>query len=648
MIALVALSAWACSESPGADADPSSLDTRTASRDAGSSEPPIERPLDAARPDAAAGDGCALGSEAVCDDLGDDDCDGYVDCDDPDCAASFPCSGPASELVGHDTAGRLSYAVDDGGNTLVDFSFAGYRGGGVAIPDVPEAGRIAPDGDDDDDSERIRAALAALAALPLDRNGYHGALVLSAGSYEIDSPIDVTTSGVVIRGEGAGRAGTLIIDRQRPSLATTEVHTFRVRGSYLRNAVAASDIVDDAVPVGARTVHVDALGDLAAGADVVVMVRPTAAWVDAIRMTGIWDPASFVFRWERRILEVDVSSRAVTFDRPVTSRIDRGRGFATAVIARVVEDPRVRSIGFEDLTFVSTYRPAQRDASGFPNDQLHAWFAIDLADVADAFVRRTVGFFYRKGLVRIRGQSSARVTIEDAAMIDTIGGDTPATHVGGEKYAFDLSGNETLVQRSYARFARHSFVMNGLRSGNVVLDSLSEEGHLADEPHQTWGHGSLFDNVYSDSMLKLNRVDGHVHGQRAAWSVLWNCVSESSRSWEPEIWLDDAPGGLGRNYAIGCSAIGAGMGIATPSPPPDGRGDPSWLESEGVPVAPRSLYLTQLRDRRGYDAVRAVTSPLQRIGTREEIFDDLRARFGAVAERGSPTELGWMPEHFVW
>ena len=53
--------------------------------------------------------------------------------------------------------GRLAYTADADGNRVIDFSHAGYGGGGAAIPFVPAKITVTPTGGDD--GPRIQAAL---------------------------------------------------------------------------------------------------------------------------------------------------------------------------------------------------------------------------------------------------------------------------------------------------------------------------------------------------------------------------------------------------------------------------------------------------------------------------------------------------------
>src|SRR5215475_3581928 len=68
---------------------------------------------------------------------------------------------------------RLHYRYDNHGNSIMDFSSAGYRGGGVKLPTVAVAQRLTPIGGDN--TGRIQAALDTA----------NGAVVLAPGEYQI-------------------------------------------------------------------------------------------------------------------------------------------------------------------------------------------------------------------------------------------------------------------------------------------------------------------------------------------------------------------------------------------------------------------------------------------------------------------------------
>src|SRR5262249_18416927 len=84
---------------------------------------------------------------------------------------------------------RLHYLVDSRGNGIMDFSSAGYRGGGVKLPSAAAAERLTPVAGDN--TARIQAAL----------DHATGAVVLAGGEYDVAGTLSITHSGVVLRGE---------------------------------------------------------------------------------------------------------------------------------------------------------------------------------------------------------------------------------------------------------------------------------------------------------------------------------------------------------------------------------------------------------------------------------------------------------------
>src|SRR5690348_10058417 len=113
---------------------------------------------------------------------------------------------PRVILTGKD--GRLTYKTDDRGDRVPDFSHAGYRGGGVPIPDAPARVLVTPT--PGDNTARIQAAIDYVSSLPPDGNGIRGAVLLTNGRYPIASHLKITTSGVILRGQGSGDDGTAL------------------------------------------------------------------------------------------------------------------------------------------------------------------------------------------------------------------------------------------------------------------------------------------------------------------------------------------------------------------------------------------------------------------------------------------------------
>jgi len=121
-------------------------------------------------------------------------------------------AGNFSRLVHPGADGRLVYTPpDEKGNTVPDFSFAGYGGGGVRLPKVPVKVVVKSGGGND--AGRIQEAIDRVSAMSQDKNGFRGAVLIMRGRYELDKPLRVTTSGVVLRGEGQGENGTVLFGK---------------------------------------------------------------------------------------------------------------------------------------------------------------------------------------------------------------------------------------------------------------------------------------------------------------------------------------------------------------------------------------------------------------------------------------------------
>src|SRR5438094_9810222 len=100
-------------------------------------------------------------------------------------AGAAPADSGKLVFAGKD--GKLSYApADAAGDTIPDFSNAGYMGGGVRIPEVAVKITLKPAAPPQDDTERIQQAIDEVAKMPLEKNGVRGAVLLARGNYRIE------------------------------------------------------------------------------------------------------------------------------------------------------------------------------------------------------------------------------------------------------------------------------------------------------------------------------------------------------------------------------------------------------------------------------------------------------------------------------
>src|SRR4051794_37547817 len=103
---------------------------------------------------------------------------------------------------------KLTYQTTPAGDRIMDFSSAGYAGGGVPLPEPKVKVTVKP-GEKGDDSEAIQVAVDQVAALPLE-NGFRGAVLLAPGTFRCAKTISLVSNGIVLRGSGSGPGGTTI------------------------------------------------------------------------------------------------------------------------------------------------------------------------------------------------------------------------------------------------------------------------------------------------------------------------------------------------------------------------------------------------------------------------------------------------------
>ncbi|MGH3734962.1 MAG: discoidin domain-containing protein [Micromonosporaceae bacterium] len=484
--------------------------------------------------------------------------------------------------------GRLSYTPYGNGDVIPDFSRAGYRGGGVALPAVPVKRTVSPVSGDDGAS--IQSAIDAVSALAPDASGFRGAVLLRAGTYEVGGSLTIRTGGVVLRGEGAG---TLL------RATGTAVRTLiNVTGSGSRSEVSGSrrPITASYTPVGARTVTVSDGSGFRVGDAVVVVRTPNQEWVDAVGMDScttrgtaydtsdvsgstclsgtVWTPASRTVHYERTVTAV--SGNQLTVDSPMVQPLDAR--FGGGAVYKYTYPGRIAEVGVEYLRVESAY------TSG--TDEAHADWAVRFAAVRNGWVRNVTSRFFTQGTFRGQG-GAAFLTVTDSASTDH-----RSQVTGGRRYPFSLEGaSHVLLMRLYASSGRHDFVTGSNTPGpNVFLDSRAEDSRSEMGPHHRWGTGTLFDNVVHNSaggnqiLGTYNRGNsGTGHGWSGAYQVFYNSLGDKHRVSSPPY---------ARNWSIGCRSASR-----------EGTGE---FDAYGGPIAPWSLYLQQLRDRLGDSALRNV------------------------------------------
>ncbi|WP_165072433.1 DUF6298 domain-containing protein [Paludisphaera rhizosphaerae] len=478
---------------------------------------------------------------------------------------------PPPQYLSVDKAGKLVYTADDRGDRIPDFSHAGYGGGGVEIPDVPTRIVIAPD--PGDATARIQAALDRIASLPADSLGFRGAVLLRAGRHEVAGSLRITTSGVVLRGEGAATVLVASGIGRRPLIR------IEGRGERQYDSQGTSRVVDAYVPVGSIRLTLDRTSGFRVG-DAVAIVRPaTAEWIAALGMDRFplgyegslnWRPGAMTGLSDRVVTAVD--GAVMTLDAPLTDAIDAKLG--TATIQRYTWDGRIERVGVEDLRCESAFDPSN------PRDEEHAWDAVRIDAAQNVWVRNLAAAHFAGSTVRIL-DGSKQVTVQDCESVE------PVSEIGGRRRdAFITSGQSTLFLRCRSSQGRHDFAVGALTPGpNAYVECTATEPLGFSGPVESWATGVLYDNVKIDG-AGLSLTNRETEGQGAGWaganSVLWQCSASVVTCRKP-------PGA--HNWAIGCWG--------------QFFGDGEW-QAPNEFVKPESLYRAQLAERLGPSALKTL------------------------------------------
>jgi hypothetical protein len=490
-------------------------------------------------------------------------------------AAVSACAAP-STWVFYGGDGKLQYQAWGNGNRIMDFSTAGYMGGGVALPDVPTVQTLNPSGGDD--KTAIQNAINAVAAMPLV-NGVRGALQLAPGTFRISGQITITASGVVLRGSGSGPGGTIILMTNAASFSA-----FHLTGSGSPSTSGKVNITGSYVPSGTNGFDVSSASGFNVGDNVQIGRVATSNWIHFVGMdtlvrsgaTQTWISVGSTIKTDRTIKQV--SGNHITLDAPLTDSFDSVYlGTPVGTMSHYSWSGRISQVGLEHLQIV-----APPVASGYS--------AVSLDDIIDSWVRDVT---IQDGVnnVDVSG-SGRRVTVDSVVITHTVVQTASAAPAD-----FACTGSQVLFNKCQS-FGTGSwpFITRSEGTGPIVFLNCFTSQDRGVAPHERWTTGILADNCQmphaqssgsKEGIAYGNRgTDGSGHGWTTGWSVGWNVTS-------PYLLADAAPGS--ENWCIGC--VGAKGSSSDPHGIYESLGTKVDLGQTG------SLYLEQLRERLGNQAL---------------------------------------------
>lgn len=448
-----------------------------------------------------------------------------------------PIVAAESQWVRTGVTGRLFYVPDAEGDRILDFTNVGYRGhGSELLPnDIPTTITIAPVAGDD--TATIQSAINQLAAMPLQANGYRGAVLLQAGHYDINTQLNINASGIVLRGVGRDTNGTVLHAR-----GTTQRALVNIIGSGSQSLTGSTyNMLDKVVPAGTNGFRLNSVSGLSVGQTVRVERPGTQAWVNAVGMglpdaeDPAWQPSDFNIQHDRTITRIE--GNRVFLDAPLATSFELQFGGGT--LRRYTWSGRIQNVGVENIRAESDYNPADVSGSDLV-DEDHAWTFVTVNRAQDVWVRNSLSRYF--GYAAVQADNDSKwVTV------DNVVSEEPVSLVTGERrYTFDLDGQMAFVTNSSSDKGRHNFVNNGAADSigpNVFHDSIATNARSDSGPHRWWSTATLLDNITQQGN-QINAQNRGTSGTRHGWSganiVVWNSQASSYRVENPptsQNWL---------------------------------------------------------------------------------------------------------------
>jgi len=455
-------------------------------------------------------------------------------------------------------------APDSLGNHIPDFSCCGYKASDVPIPNVNI--KIIVPKQEGDATDRIQGAIDQLAQLPLDKNGFRGAILLQADDYKVSGSLRIGASGIVLRGSGCGENGTRLIatGKDRRTLIRIAGIDDRQYGDTLR-------IADDYVPVGARELSIAGNHHLKAGDKVIIMRPSTKEWIKQLGVDhfggGItalgWKPGEQNIYWDRTIVSVNINR--IALDAPITTALDKQ--FGSGYVISYSWKSRIANVGIENMQCISEYDVRN------PKDEAHSWMAITMENVSDAWVRN-MNFKHFAGSSVYALETANRITVENCKSQE------PVSEIGGQRRsAFFTMGQQCLFQRLYSEYGYHDFAVGFCAPGpNAFVQCYASQPYSFSGSVDSWASGVLYDMVTIDGnalSYKNLMQDAQGAGWNAANSVFWQCNASRIDCFAPPT---------AQNWAFGSWSEFSGNGY--------------WKDSNNH-IQPQSLFYSQLKERLG-------------------------------------------------
>ncbi|MEP6675771.1 MAG: hypothetical protein ABJA78_11470 [Ferruginibacter sp.] len=474
-----------------------------------------------------------------------------------------------SKFVKLNKDGSLIYTPDEKGNIIPDFSLVGYYASEKEIPTVAVVKTIEPTSYKNDETV-IQAAIDEASKLPLDKNGFRGAVLLKKGTYIIPGTIRIESSGVVLRGEGN--------DTKLVAAGTTQRSLINVsgKGNIKEIAGTRTAITDEYVPVGTHSFNVASAEKYSAGDRIIVFRPGTEQWIKDLKMDQIearsdtkqWTPHEYDFRFERTVTKTE--GNKIFIDNPIVMPMETKYGGAE--IYKYSFAGRIENTGVENLYCESEFTSDTAEN--------HGWDAIHFNKIENGWARNITCKYFGYSCINL-ADDARNITVTDCNCSDA-----KSLITGGRRYSFNNTGQLNLFTNCHASDGRHDYVTGAqVRGPNVFYNCTAKNTHADIGPHHRWAMGTLYDNIISDGEINIQDRGnwGTGHGWSGVTQILWNCTAKKSVVQSPYI--------SGKNYCIGLQGEKYEGRLKD-------RPDGEWEGQNKEGLQPVSLYMAQMKARK--------------------------------------------------
>jgi len=475
-----------------------------------------------------------------------------------------------SKFIKVNKDGSLKYVPDEKGNIIPDFSRVGYYAGDKTIPDVPVVKTIEPAVNGTSEMI-IQSAIDEVSKRTPDKDGFRGTILLKKGTYKIPEEIKIETGGIVLRGEGND---TRLVAQSKKQVSLINVSG---KGNITEIKKSRVKITDEYVPTGSFSFAVSSISGFSKGDKIIVFRPGTEQWIKDLKMDQIeerdgtkqWQAKEYDLQFERIITKID--GNKIFIDSPVVLAMEAKYGGGE--IYKYSFDGRISHIGIENL-----YCESEFESDTAEN---HAWNAITYNKIEQAWIRNVTAKYFGFSCVNLESLA------KNISVLNSNCFDHKSVITGSRRYSFNNNGQLNLFMNCHTTDGRHDYVTGARTNGpNVFYNCTAEKTHADIGPHHRWSSGTLYDNITTDGEICVQDRGnwGSGHGWSGVTQVVWNCTVKKAAIQNP--WAS------GKNYCIGLKGEKYDGRLK-------GRPDAEWEGQNKDGLQPASLYMAQLKARRG-------------------------------------------------